>query len=120
MDSILDSVKKFCGVMPADTTFDDEILMAINTVMFTLSQFGVGPSSPFVVEDSTQTWDDFLGSDPIGGIREYVNIRSRMLFDPPTNTYVKQALEDQAKELEWRIMVDVDKKESNAEEVSSE
>lgn len=120
MDSILDSVKKFCGVMPTEAAFDDEILMAINTVMFTLTQFGVGPSSPFVVEDSTQTWDELLGSDPIGGVREYVNIRSRMLFDPPTNTYVKQALEDQAKELEWRIMVDVDKKESNAEEVSSE
>lgn len=120
MDSILNSVKKFCGIMPEDTVFDDEILMAINSVMVTLSQFGVGPSSPFVVEDSTQTWDDLLGSDPVGGVREYVNIRSRMLFDPPTNTYVKQALDDQAAELEWRIIVDVDKKESSTGEVSNE
>lgn len=120
MDSILDSVKKFCGVLPEHKEFDAEILMAINSVMFTLSQLGVGPSEPFIVEDEYQTWDELLGSDPVGGVRAYVNIRSRMLFDPPTNTYVKQALDDEAKELEWRIIAEVDKKEYAAEEVSSE
>ena len=120
MDSILDSVKKFCGVLPEHKEFDAEILMAINSVMFTLSQLGVGPSEPFIVEDQYQTWDELLGSDPVGGVRAYVNIRSRMLFDPPTNTYVKQALDDEAKELEWRIITEVDKKDYAAREVSSE
>lgn len=120
MDSILDSVKQFCGVLPDQTEFDVDILMAINSVMFTLYTLGVGPSTPFVVEDSSQTWDDLLGSDPIGGVRAYVNIRSRMLFDPPTNSYVKQALDDEAKELEWRIIAEVDKKDYVAREVSSE
>lgn len=120
MDSILDSVKQFCGVLPDQTEFDTDIIMAVNSVMFTLSTLGVGPSTPFVVEDSSQTWEELLGADPVGGVRAYVNIRSRMLFDPPTNTYVKQALDDEAKELEWRILSEVDRKDYAAREVSSE
>lgn len=120
MDSILDSVKQFCGVLPEQTEFDVDILMAVNSVMFTLYTLGVGPTSPFVVEDASQTWDELLGEDPVGGVRAYVNIRSRMLFDPPTNNQVKQALDDEAKELEWRIIAEVDKKDYAAREVASE
>lgn len=109
MDSILDSVKSYLGIATDDSAFDSDILMAINAVMVVLNQFGIGPESPYVVDGSSQTWTNLLGDKPIGGVREYVNMRVRMLFDPPTSPYVKQALEDQKNEFEWRILAEVDK-----------
>lgn len=44
MDSILDSVKSYCGILPDDKSFDTDILMSINAIMVVLNQFGVGPS----------------------------------------------------------------------------
>ena len=114
MDSILNSVKAYLGIQENDTAFDPDILMAINAVMFALNQLGVGPSSVFVVEDSTQTWDDFLGTASIGGVREYMNMRVRMLFDPSSNNQVMDALKEQIAEFEWRIVAEVDKKEYEA------
>ncbi len=110
MDSILNSVKAYLGIMEEDESFDSDLIIAINAVMFVLNQFGVGPSSPFIVEDSTQTWVDLLGEDPIGLIRQYVGMRVKLIFDPPTSTYVSQALNEQIDELEWRIIAEVDKK----------
>lgn len=120
MDSILDSVKSYCGILPEDESFDTDILMSINAIMVVLNQFGVGPSEVFRVESSAETWSDFLGEKPIGGIQEYVNMRVRKLFDPPTSSYVKQALDEQIDEFEWRILVEVDKVDYAAREVESE
>lgn len=120
MESILDSVKSYCGILPEATEFDSDIIMAVNAVMVVLNQFGIGPNTPFVVENREQTWEDLLGENPIGGVREYVNMRTRMLFDPPSNTYVMQALKDQIDEIEWRLLVEVDKKDYAAREVDSE
>lgn len=120
MDSILDSVKSYCGILSDDESFDSDIIMSINAIMFVLNQLGVGPSEVFVVEDSSQTWSDFLGDNPVGGIREYVNMRVRMLFDPPQSGQVKQALDDQIDEFEWRILAEVDKKDYAAREVDGE
>lgn len=109
MDSILNSVKSYLGIQSEDTAFDSDILMAINAIMVVLNQLGVGPSSPFVVDSSTQTWEDLLGANPIGGVREYVNMRVRMLFDPSTNNQIMDALKEQIAEFEWRIIAEVDK-----------
>lgn len=120
MDSILDSVKSYCGILADQHEFDTDILMAINAVMFSLHQLGVGPETPFVVEDSTQTWQDLLGEDPVGGVREYVNMRVRILFDPSTNNQVMDALKEQIAEFEWRILVHADNKYYESREVEDE
>lgn len=110
MDSILNSVKSYLGLSEDDESFDSDILMAINAVMTVLTQLGVGPEEPFVVRNAMQTWSNLLGENPIGGVREFVCMRVRMLFDPPTNTYVVQALKEQIDEFEWRILAEVDRK----------
>ena len=120
MDSILDSVKSYCGILANDTAFDSDILMAINSVMFALNQLGVGPSKPFVVEDNSATWQDLLGDNPIGGVREYVNMRVRLLFDPSSNNQIMDTLKEQIAEYEWRIIAEVDKVDYAAREVESE
>lgn len=120
MDSILDSVKSYVGLTVEDASFDTDLIMAINAVLSLLPQIGVGGSDPLVVEDSSATWSDLLGDDPVGGVREYVNMRVRMLFDPPTSTYVSQALKEQIEEFEWRIIAESDKKYYADREVANE
>ena len=100
MDSIVNSVKAYLGIMEDDDAFDSDLIMAINAIMFVLNQFGVGPSEPFVVEDSSQTWDELLGDKPIGGVREYVNLRVKMLFDLSRQ---QQAMQQQIAELQARL-----------------
>lgn len=110
MAGILSDVKDYVGLQETDTAFDSELLMGINAVMFVLNQYGVGPEEPFIAT-SASTWEDFVGDDPVGGIKEYVNMRVKLLFDPPSNTYLAQALNEQIKEFEWRISVEADSKE---------
>lgn len=117
MDSILNSVKAYLGIQEDDSAFDTDLLMAINAVIFALSQMGVGPSDLLVVEDDIATWDDLLGTDPVGGVREYMNLRVRILFDPSTNNQIMDALKEQIAEFEWRIIEEADRKEY--EEVQS-
>ena len=109
-DSILNKVKSYLGVAVEDTAFDPDILMAINAAIAVLIQFGVDFGGPFVIENSTQTWPESVSDWPVALLQEYVNMKVRTLFDPPTNTYVANALEKQLDEFEWRIIVETDKK----------
>lgn len=120
MDSILDSVKSYLGIQIEDTAFDSDILMAINAIMVTLNQFGIGTDSVFVVTSSSETWSDFLGDFPVGGVREYLNMRVKMLFDPSTNNQIMDALKEQISEFEWRILSEVDKVDYALREVENE
>lgn len=107
IDSILNSVKKNLGLAADYNAFDDDILLFINGVLFHLTQLGVGPEVGFTVEDADDTWDDFLGSQPRwNGVRTFVFLRVRMLFDPPQTSYLISALEKQALEMEWRILAE--------------
>lgn len=105
-NSILTSTKKVLGIDADYDAFDDDIIMHINSVFFTLNQLGVGPAAGYMIEDATETWDAFIGADPnLNAIKTYVYLRVRLLFDPPTTSYVITALNEQVKELEWRLNV---------------
>lgn len=105
IDSILDSTKKALGLDPADTSFDPELIMHINTVFFTLNQLGVGPSTGGFVEDNTALWSEFEGTDDIRAVRSYMYLRVRLLFDPPSTSFAIESLKKQAEEMEWRLNV---------------
>jgi hypothetical protein len=105
-ESILKSIKKVLNLGDDYDVFDVDTLMHINSVFSTLHQLGVGPDQGFMIEDDLQTWDAFLGADPrLNNIKTYIYLRVRLLFDPPQTGYHTKALEDQIKELEWRINV---------------
>lgn len=104
--SILNSTKRTLNLADDYTAFDPDITMHINSVFSTLSQLGVGPDMGFMIEDDTATWDAFLGSDPrLNHVKTYVYLRVRLLFDPPATGYHTTAIEQQIKELEWRLNV---------------
>lgn len=105
-DSILQTIKKMLGLDSAYTPFDQDIIVLINSAFMTLQQLGVGPSNGFGIRDYTSKWSDFLTTDAnLRAVQEYVYIKVRMIFDPPGNSFVMEALKEQSKEIEWRLNV---------------
>lgn len=109
MESILDSIKKLLGIQPEYTSFDEDIIIAINTSFATLNQLGVGPEGGYMIEDNTQTWNDYITSTNLNMVKTYVHLKSRLLFDPPTGG-VLDAINNQISELEYRLYVECDPK----------
>lgn len=108
-NSILNSTKKVLGLDPSYTVFDQDVIMHINAAFSILNQLGVGPVEGFMIEDDTAVWDDFIlieGSEPSKSlVKTYVQLKSRMLFDPPTTSFLLEAMTNQIKEYEWRLNV---------------
>lgn len=106
INSILDSTKKALGLAPDYDAFDPDIVMHINTVFTTLNQLGFGPVNGYMIESDEETWDAFLGGDPLlNAIKTYMYLRVRKLFDPPTTSILLDAINQQIAELEWRLSV---------------
>lgn len=115
-DSILNSIKKLLGLTEEYKHFDQDIILHINTVFGILSQLGVGGSKTFYIEDETSKWGDFLGTaDDLNMVKSYIYAKVRMIFDPPANSAISQALNATISELEWRLNVQVDPGNQNKE-----
>lgn len=106
-DSILNSVKKVLGIDAADTSFDTDIIMHINSTFNILNQLGVGEDG-FAISDSTSKWSDFLNDEKLNMTKSYVYAKVRKIFDPPQNSSAMQALTEAISEYEWRLNVTVD------------
>jgi hypothetical protein len=104
--SILASTKKILGIPDDYTVFDTDIITHINTVFSTLTQLGVGPPEGYMIEDDAAVWSDYIIDDmQFNSVRSYMYLRVRLLFDPPTTSYLIGAFDQQIKELEWRLNV---------------
>lgn len=102
--SILTSTKKVLGIAASDTSFDEDVLMHLNAAFSTLHDLGLGQIEGFVIEDAGTEWEEFeVPTTQIGAVRTYVFLRVRMLFDPPTLSFMIDAAEKQIKEYEWRL-----------------
>lgn len=105
-DSILNNTKKILGIAEDYNAFDPDIIIHINSVFSVLHQLGIGPDNGFMIEDASVTWNDFIGNDNrLNAVKTYVYLRVRILFDPPTTSYLINAMNEQCRELEWRINV---------------
>lgn len=105
MESILNSIKKMLGIEPEDTSFDDEIIMHINSAFMVLYQLGVGTADPFSIEDSKNTWDEFLvGKMNLNAVKSDIYLRVKLLFDSSTMTsaLISEAHKE-IDELEWYL-----------------
>lgn len=104
--SILKSTKKVLGLADSYTVFDLDIITCINASLGILSQLGIGPVGGFFIEDDTAEWDDIgLVAEQTHMLKTYVHLRVRMLFDPPTTSYLISAMTDQIAMFEWRLSV---------------
>lgn len=106
IESILESTKKKLGLASDYHDFDLDIVMLINSTFSTLNQLGIGPDEGFSIDDASATWDSYLGGDKnFNSVQTYIWLKVRILFDPPSTSFVLAAMQEQVKELEWRLEV---------------
>ena len=110
MESILNTIKKMLGIDETDDSFDTDIKVYINTVTPNLAQIGIGPKNGFIVTSDTQLWSEYIDSTIINleGVKQYIYLKVKLIFDPPANSSAIQAINDSLKELEWRMMLAVE------------
>jgi hypothetical protein len=118
--SILVGLKKALGIDAVYDAFDPDIIMFANGVFSTLNQLGVGPTEGFELEDDSATWDQYFGDTKVmNGVKTYLYLKVRMIFDPPPAN-VMASMERQASEFEWRLMVAADPKFIDPTEASDD
>lgn len=107
-ESILETVRIACNVGPENTDFDNELILYTNSVLAIATQLGVGPKTGFHITGESESWEDFLGNmnvDSINTVQTYIGKKVMQLFDPPVSSAVKDSLDRNLSELEWRVNV---------------
>ena len=113
-DSILTSTKKVLGLDEDYVVFDLDIITAINGALSTAEQAGAGLLDVFSITDKQTNWED-LGVEPknLSMLKNYVYLKSRLLFDPPSTSFVIEAMNKQIEEMEYRMKLNTELKAGN-------
>lgn len=107
--SILLDVKKLLGLTSEYTVFDRDIIININSAFSSLWQLGVGPSEGYTISGEEDSWEDFLNDEnKLEFVKQYVYLKTKIIFDPSASSAVTEAYNKQISELEWRMNVFVD------------
>lgn len=102
-ESILNTIKKMLGLELDYDAFDTDIIVNINSVMMGLTQIGIGPIDGFAVTGVYETWSDFLGTTSAHAVKSFIYLKVKIMFDPPSSSFVLDAITKQASEFEWRL-----------------
>ena len=106
MDSILNTIKKMLGIDESNTHFDTEVMIHINSVFADLKRIGVGPAGGFRITGTFENWSEFTGDKlDFESVKTYMYLRVRLLFDPPTSSFLVESMTKQADKLEWCLNV---------------
>lgn len=106
--SILDTVKEGNDIEVEDTSFDQNIIVHINSTISMLTQLKVGKPG-FKITGRTETWEDYI--DDIVQLemaKEYIIKKVGSLFNPPRSSFLLQEQRKQLDELEYRLNLQVD------------
>ncbi len=103
-DSILMTIRKMIGPSASYDVFDTDLIVNINAAFSRLSQLGVGPRPPFKIYDDTATWSDFMPAEETPDeVKQYIFLKTKMIFDPPASGTVANAYKEQIDLLEWTL-----------------
>ena len=106
-ESILTSIKGMIG--PLDDVFDMDLIIHINSVFMILTQLGVGPKEGFFIEDDSTTWNEFIPDLlKFQAVKTYMYLKTKMVFDPPNSSVMKDSMLKNIDELEWRLNAEAD------------
>lgn len=104
-NSILLTIKKMIGGLDEENDhFNTDLITIINSTFMVLCQLGVGPDMPYKITGPENTWDEFECFD-LESVKEYLFLKTKMIFDPPVNGSVTSSYEQRASELEWRLQI---------------
>lgn len=104
MTNVVNTIKQLTGIHPEDTSFDLNLIFAINSAINILADIGVSEMEDVVLTDASMTWDELLGGrTDIEYVKTYIAQRVRMIFDPPSSSAANEAMKNLIAELEFRI-----------------
>ncbi len=114
--TVLSDVKKFLGLNPdeVDEFFDPIVISAINVAVAELAQLGLRKVGEFSIVNGNETWSDYLGEDYmylISLAKNYLQIKSKMIVDPPQSGSLSSAFEEQLKQTSFNIQTAIEMKE---------
>ena len=105
-ESILKTIKQLTGCPDDFEQFDLDLTIHINSAFATLTQLGVGPKEGYRITGPDNVWSEFEeDAQKSSLIKDYVYIKTRLLFDPPTSSALMDSLKEQLKEMEWRLYI---------------
>ena len=108
MDGILELVRKLVGCGDVASPFDFDLLVHINSVLFILTQLGVGPTGGLIANENSK-WTEFLPEGvKLELVKTFVYMKVKLMFDPPSSSSALDSMTKLISELEWRILVAVD------------
>lgn len=103
-ESILKTIRGMLGPDEDYEHFDNQIIPHINAAFSRLCRLGVGPSQPFKINGTDETWGDFIDDAYQEEVKEYIFLKVKTVFDTSTiNSSVLSAYNDRIKELEWEM-----------------
>lgn len=115
-ESILVYVKRLLGIQSDYSHFDPDIIYGINAAFGVLTQLGVGPKEGFAISDDSAKWNDFVSDTTrISLIKEFVCLKTRLVFDPPSSAALIDVMNKSITEYEWRLYVASDGGERQSE-----
>ena len=108
-NSILNTIKSMLlGSGIEVTDFDTDLIVLINSTLSNMMQLGVSEKQ-FHITGPSETWDQLITNENIlASVKEYIYIRAKLLFDPPSSSIVMEAYKEILKEDEWRITNELD------------
>lgn len=105
-ESILKTIKQLIGCPDDFEQFDLDLTIHINSAFAALTQLGVGPKEGYRITGPDNVWSEFEEDTQKSSlIKDYVYIKTRLLFDPPTSGSLMDSLKEQLKEMEWRLYI---------------
>lgn len=107
-NSILLTIAQLLGIESDYEVYNIDLMIHINSAFWNLYQIGSLPDVGFKITGPNETWGDFKEASKIKNfeaVKEYVYIKTRLVFDPPSTSFVLKAYEDMLKEMEWRISI---------------
>lgn len=108
--SILTSIKNSLGIPEEEVSFDEVVLMHVNSVFNILGQLGF--RTDFSITDDTAVWSDYYLDEPyVPSIKTFMQANVRLWFDPPQNSFLVTAIERQIEMLTWRLSTYIETKE---------
>ena len=108
-DSILLTIRKMLGGSAEYDVFDVDLCSFINSSIMMRYRMG-SCESGFSINGPVKTWRYYLGDDfeKLRSVVDFIYTEVRMKFDPPSNSFVMNAMKENLKELEWRLIVQVE------------
>ena len=103
-DSILKTIRNMIGPSASYEVFDADLIISINSAFSRLCQLGIGPTKPFKVIDDNTAWTEFMPEEEMPDeVKQYIYLKTRIIFDPPESATVMNAYKEQIAELEWTM-----------------